>query len=189
MNQAQSTKCLCRHEDTKHKLGSVYNNRMLIDRKWPIVKVKCKDCWILQEIKYNSIQTTICPCKEKLIWIYDTGILRRDNRWRVICDICWLSFNKLWGHIRYAHEILASDYKLIFWLDNKQSLMSKSSIALARQRNLENYDLVVTQNLIARWDKTRFKEWSKWRTLDKCSTQTLLRLSLMNNNGLQNTME
>jgi hypothetical protein len=103
--------------------------------------------------------------------------VRYDTEWKVICELCDKSFNKLWSHLRMTHRMLTSDYRKQFWLDRCAKLMSEFSIDLARERNKENYELVVKENLIARWVKTRYKEGDKWRTLDKMSPQTIKRVS------------
>jgi len=109
-------------------------------------------------------------------------VIEHDVNWLPICKLCGKSFNKLWSHLRMTHKILTSEYRKQFWLDKCARLMSKYSIELAKKRNKENYELVVTENLINKWVKTRYKNWDKWRTRDKIRTQTALRLS---NNSLQ----
>lgn len=103
--------------------------------------------------------------------------VRYDEDWLVICELCWGSYNKLGCHIRLKHNILTRDYRKMFWLDNNARLMSKASIELARKRNRENYDKVVVQNLIKKGVNTRYYIWHEWRFREKCSPQTMARLS------------
>ena len=109
--------------------------------------------------------------------------IEKDSSWKIICAICWKSFNKLWLHIYYKHNMTTDNYREKFWLDQCSRLMSESSISLARKRNKENYELVVKENLIKWWKKTRYNIWHKWRTKDKLIQQTIIRLS---NNKFKN---
>ena len=54
--------------------------------------------------------------------------------------------------------------------------MSEESTELARQRNKENYDLVVEENLLKGGEETRFEENHRGRTKDQISEQTRRRL-------------
>ena len=104
-------------------------------------------------------------------------VIEHDVNSLPICKVCGKSFNKLWSHIRMTHKMLTSQYRIQFWLDNNARLMSKTSIVLASKRNKENYDLVVTENLLSRWINTRYKDWDPGRTKDKVREQTRIRLS------------
>lgn len=117
-------------------------------------------------------------------WVIET-----DGEWKIICKICGKSFNKLWAHLKETHKLLTSDYRKQFWLDQKARLMSESSIALASKRNKENYDRVVTDNLIAKWVDTRFKVWDVGRTKDKIREQTKIRLSHKQNKQWTSTSQ
>lgn len=103
-------------------------------------------------------------------------VIEYDSDWLVICKICNKSFNKLWWHIRMKHNMLTIEYRKQFWLDNKARLMSESSILLARKNNKDNYNLVVTDNLLNKWKGTRYKLWYKWRTRNQIREQTRIRL-------------
>ena len=103
-------------------------------------------------------------------------VIEKDSNWLIICELCWKSFNKLWSHIRMTHNMLTSDYRKQFGIDVSWRLMSDTSIALASKRNKENYDTVVTENLVDKWVDTRYIKWHEWRTYNKMREQTKIRL-------------
>ena len=103
-------------------------------------------------------------------------VIRKDSNWLIICELCGKSFNKLGSHLRMTEKIRTSEYRKQFWLMSRVRLMSDESIEKARQRNLENKELVVNKNLLKYWVGTRFKKWSKGRTRDMLSEQWLRRL-------------
>lgn len=115
-------------------------------------------------------------------------VVQYDYEGKVVCELCWLSFNKLWVHIRNSHDMLTKDYRKQCWLDMKTRLMSEASIELARRRNKENFDLVVKDNLLNLWVSTRYKDWHKWRTKESVSIQSFNRLKNLYKDCPQNIL-
>lgn len=93
-----------------------------------------------------------------------------------ICHICGKAFDKLIAHVWQIHRLRAREYKKEFGLDVIKGIMSKESTEIARQRNKENYDLVVEENLLKNGKKSRFKDEHRGRTKDQVSEQTRRRL-------------
>ncbi len=104
------------------------------------------------------------------------GEIHYDKEGKPICHICGKSFKKLLSHVWQKHKMSAYDYKKHFGLETTKSIMCKESIEIARQRNLENYDKVVKNNLIRKGENTRFKEGYKGRTKDQVSPMTAKKL-------------
>lgn len=104
------------------------------------------------------------------------GEIHYDKEGKPICHICGKSFKKLLAHVWQKHRMSAYDYKKHFGLETTKSIMCKESIEIARQRNLENYDKVVKNNLIRKGENTRFKKGYKGRTKDQVSPMTAKKL-------------
>lgn len=94
-----------------------------------------------------------------------------------LCHICGKPFKKVLSHVWQKHNMSAYDYKKTYGLETTKSIMCKDSIELARKRNLEHYDKVVTENLVRKGQSTRFKQGSKGRTKDQISPMTHKKLS------------
>jgi hypothetical protein len=73
----------------------------------------------------------------------------------VMCHICGKLFKKLGAHSYNAHKIKAKDYKIMFGLMSKRSLMCQESIELARQKNTENWN-TIKDNLLKDGKEYRF---------------------------------
>ncbi len=95
---------------------------------------------------------------------------------KVICHICGKSFNKLLTHVWQAHGLSEKEYKLKFGLDLYKGLISENTKLKLQEAVKNNYDLVVTQNLVKNGKKSRFEKGSSGRTIDKISPQTYERL-------------
>lgn len=104
------------------------------------------------------------------------GVIEYDENGLIKCEICGLYFARPTAHARQKHNITAKEYKKQFGLDNKKGVISKYSAQLSRDRVMENYDRVVSENLISGGIKSRFKEGDSGRTKDQVSAQTRARL-------------
>lgn len=100
------------------------------------------------------------------------GEIEYDKNGLPKCHICGKSFKKLMSHVWQKHNMLSYEYKKHFGLETTKSIMWKGSVELARKRNLENYDKVVTENLLKKGQDTRFKKGHKGRTKDQVSLRT-----------------
>jgi hypothetical protein len=90
-----------------------------------------------------------------------------------ICEICGKSFKKLCSHVVQKHNISSREYKIQNWLDIWKWICCQSTRQSLQEHIKKNYDLVVTQNLISKWEQTRFKDWSTRRRY--FSTESLIR--------------
>lgn len=95
---------------------------------------------------------------------------------KIVCEICGKSFDRVCAHARQKHNISAREYKRMFGLDAIKGICSERSSRLSRVRVYENYECIAI-NLIESGKKTRFKKGSEGRTRDKCSKETLDRLT------------
>lgn len=100
------------------------------------------------------------------------GEIKYDKEGKPICHICGKSFKKLMSHVWQKHNMFSYEYKKTFGLETTKSIMWKGSVELARKRNLDNYDKVVTENLLKKGQDTRFKKGHKGRTKDQISIMT-----------------
>lgn len=76
------------------------------------------------------------------------------------------------SHVRQIHKMESREYKERFGLDVGKGIMCEESVEIARKRNLENYDVVVVQNLIKNGTYTRFAKGHVGRTKNMISEQT-----------------
>ena len=104
------------------------------------------------------------------------GIIEYDVAGKPICEICGKSFNRVLSHVRQKHDMSEKEYKTEFGFDLRKGICSLESAEKSRIKALDNYDLVISQNLIGNGSKTRFVKGSKGRTKDKVSEQTRLSL-------------
>jgi len=100
------------------------------------------------------------------------GQIEYDDAGKPICEICDKSFNRVLSHVRQKHDMSEKEYKTLFGFDLHKGICSLESAEKSRLKALENYDLVIAQNLIGNGSKTRFVKGSKGRTKDKVSEQT-----------------
>jgi hypothetical protein len=100
------------------------------------------------------------------------GIIEYDDAGKPICEICGKSFSRVLSHVRQKHDMTEREYKIEFGFDLNKGICSLESSEKSRQKALENYDLVIAENLIANGSKTRFVKGSAGRTKDKLSEQT-----------------
>ena len=104
------------------------------------------------------------------------GEVAYSPKGKPICHICCKAYDKVLAHVWQVHKLSAREYKKEFGLDVIKGIMSEESTELARQRNRENYDLVVEENLLKGGEETRFEENHRGRTKDQVSEQTRRRL-------------
>lgn len=104
------------------------------------------------------------------------GEVHYDSRGFPICHICGRSFKKLGAHIYNKHGITRREYCKQFGLDLDRGLCSAELREHLREKNAENFSVVVEENLKLKGTPTRFTKGSKGRTRDKCSLQTINRL-------------
>jgi len=100
------------------------------------------------------------------------GDISYDEFNQPICHICGEGHKKLMCHVRQRHNISAYEYKKKFGLETTKGIMCNESVEIARQRNKENYNKVVLDNLLAKGKTTRFKDGCKGRTKDQVSAMT-----------------
>jgi hypothetical protein len=111
--------------------------------------------------------------------VYDLpsyGELGYSEDGKPICHVCGLAFDKVLSHVWQVHDMTEQEYKKQFGLETTKGIMSEKSTLLARQRNKENYAVVVKENLLVAGTETRFKQGSAGRTRDKVSEYTRKRL-------------
>lgn len=106
----------------------------------------------------------------------EKGKLHYDEDGKIICHICGRSFHSLDMHINMSHDITVSDYKKEFGLNNSTGLRSEHVKNKLRQAVKENYEKVVTNNLIERGKENRFKVGGKGRTREQLRLQELNRI-------------
>jgi hypothetical protein len=151
----------------------------------------CEDCGtsegrIINSIKHgktlcrNCYQTRALYGNFKFHDLPPSGVIVYNDEGNPICHICGRAYKKLMGHVRQKHDMTAYEYKKEFGLNTTHSVMCKSSVELARKHNLENYDTVVTKNLIACGKQTRFTKGSHGRQRAMLSLQELYRIRIMN---------
>ena len=95
--------------------------------------------------------------------VYDLplyGELKYSEDGKPICHICGMAFDKVLSHVWQVHDMTEQEYKKQFGLETTKGIMSEKSTALARQRNEENYGVVVEENLLMAGEKTRLKHVS-----------------------------
>jgi hypothetical protein len=104
------------------------------------------------------------------------GIVEYDKEGKPICEICKKSFKRVLSHVRQKHDMNEREYKKKYGLDLNKGICSKESSELSRERVMENYDKVVTKNLVKGGSKSRFKDGSKGRVKANVSQQTRIAL-------------
>lgn len=113
-----------------------------------------------------------------MLWIIDY-----DIDWLPICEICGQSFKKLLCHVYQKHNITAKEYKINQWLDIRKWICCNETKLLLQKRIKENYDLVVTDNLINKWKQTRFVKWNTlWKKYTSEQTKQRLKTKHLNIN-------
>ena len=104
------------------------------------------------------------------------GELKKDRYGNYYCHICGKSFKKLMSHVVQKHNMTAMEYKRHFGLYTTKGILCEDSRRLARERNLENYGIVVEENLVDKGKNTRFKHGAEGRPKSKVCPQLMNRL-------------
>jgi hypothetical protein len=121
------------------------------------------------------------------------GETKFDEQGRPICHICGRAFRKLLSHVWQKHDMTKREYKEQFGLYTSKGLCAESTAEKLREAVKENYDLVVTENLIKEGVSTRYKEGHEGRTNEKVSPQLkkdlIERLPNKNKNGIEEYVE
>lgn len=101
------------------------------------------------------------------------GEIYYDDLGRPVCHICGRAFNKVLNHASQKHQISAKEYKERFGLMSSKGVCSQRTVEKLRAKVIENYDVVVTQNLVEQGENTRFKKGHKGRPKYKLREQSL----------------
>ena len=140
--------------------------------------MKCIECGSTNKVYTKQFGVPLCPNCTRM-WkehpqhdLPDKGELKYDELGRPICHICGRAFNKLLTHVKQRHKMTPEEYKETFGLENGKGIVSDKFREVARQNVLDNYDVVVTENLMNKGTKTRFKSGCKGRTKDQVRLQT-----------------
>jgi hypothetical protein len=100
------------------------------------------------------------------------GTIEYDEDGKPMCEICGKHFHRVIYHVRQKHDMNERDYKKEFGFDVKKGICSLESKDKSRKAVFDNYDKVVSNNLIEKGAKSRFKVGSQGRTKDMVSAQT-----------------
>jgi len=92
------------------------------------------------------------------------------------CEICGKYYDRVISHVRQKHGINEKEYKKRFGFDLKKGICSYTSSQLSREKVFENYDKVVSKNLLENGKVSRYKKGSKGRTKEYVSEETRQRL-------------
>jgi hypothetical protein len=92
------------------------------------------------------------------------------------CEICGKYYDRVVCHVRQKHGLNEKEYKKRFGFDSKKGICSYTSSQISREKVFENYDKLVTKNLLEGGEKSRYKNGSRGRTKEKVSEQTRQRL-------------
>lgn len=106
----------------------------------------------------------------------EPGKVHYDEKGNPRCHICGKSYKKVLSHVWQKHGMSAEEYKKKFGLDLNKGLICEETRKTLQQHIKNNYNKVVTENLINKGKNTRFEKGSKGRTADQVSLQTLNRL-------------
>ena len=144
--------------------------------------MKCIECGSTNKVYTKQFGVPLCPNCTRM-WrehpqheLPGYGEVNMDELGRPICHICGRGFDKLLIHVKQRHKVSPEEYKIMFGLDLGKGVTSDKFKEIARQNVLDNYDVVVTENLHNKGAETRFKVGCKGRTKDQVSAQTKNRL-------------
>lgn len=104
------------------------------------------------------------------------GTIAYDKNGLPICHICGKSYRKVLSHVVQKHGINAREYKIMFGLEVRKGIICEETKEVLREKNKQNYDLVVAKNLLKGGEKTRFKNGGKGRMKNMVSEQTRRKL-------------
>jgi len=103
------------------------------------------------------------------------NMIKYDKNGLPTCELCGKSFSRLMAHVRQTHNMNARSYKKQFGLDISIGILSKESRLKSSKAVHKNYAKVVTENLIKKGKKTRYKDNHPGRKI--MSEQTRQRVS------------
>lgn len=116
--------------------------------------------------------------KRKAVWTA-RNLITRETRGKFAkdklqCPHCKKYYRKLASHTWQVHEVRHTELKNDLGLDKKKGLIPESDKEVLRKHVINNYDVVVKENLITKGTNTRLKkgEYIKY----KRSKQTIDRL-------------
>ena len=139
--------------------------------------MKCIECGSTNKVYTKQFGVPLCPNCTRM-WkehpqhdLPEPGEIKLDELGRPICHICGRAFHKLLTHAKQRHKISAEEYKTKFGLNSGKGVVSGEFREKARQNVLDNYNVGVTENLINKGTKTRFKTGHKGRTKDQVRLQ------------------
>lgn len=95
---------------------------------------------------------------------------------KIKCLICGKDFIKPLAHAWQKHQISAKEYKKTFGLDSKKGLITSEHKAHLAQKVQDNYDKVVSLNLLKRGQVTRFRKGDRNIGTYERSEETMTRL-------------
>lgn len=121
------------------KCNEVVNTRLILGM--------CSRCY--QRERANS--------KKKVYPLPKKGEVAYAPDGTVICHICGRSYNKVLAHVWQVHNMTEKEYKDEFDLIHRNGLVSESTKVKLQKAVVDNYDKVVTDNLVNGGKSTRFK--------------------------------
>lgn len=83
---------------------------------------------------------------------------RFNKKGQPICEICEVGYNRLLLHVVKRHKVTSLEYKTIFNHHPRKGIQSKVLKSKMKMNALKNYNKVITENLLVKGQKTRFKE-------------------------------
>ena len=98
---------------------------------------------------------------------------------KIQCLICHKYYRKPMSHAWQVHGTTAREYKDNYQLEQK-GLIPDDDRKILREHVYKHKDIVITQNLIKKGRKTRFKGGKDWDYNYKRKPETLKRLSTLN---------
>lgn len=120
---------------------------------------KTKDCTGIANAKYlGYCQACYKYFKsgKKIYPIPNDGEIETNECGEIICHECGKAFAKLGNHIFNRHNMSINDYKDKHKLYHKEKLTSTNYQETMRQYTTDNYDKVVSDNLVIGGKSTRF---------------------------------
>ncbi len=104
-----------------------------------------------------------CPSCYAYLRVHPEGLYPQPREGEVlyakngdpVCHICRKAFSKLGGHIVNCHHMTQKEYREKFKLHHCTRLSNDKYIEKMRNYTMENYDVVILENLIVNGTKTR----------------------------------
>ncbi len=104
------------------------------------------------------------------------GIIDYNADGKPKCEICGNYYHRVLTHVRQKHLMTERDYKIMFGFDLRKGITSLESKIKSQEAVMNNYDTVVTDNLLKKGAGNRFQDEHKGRTKEMVSEQTRLML-------------